>query len=170
MSTAVFVISAQQHYGPGMQQAREPGENPDLCLYRERTLCLLRRYMRLSVEVGRLPSLLGREVFRSKAVSYRSAAFEDVVIFVHDIESSLAKLDVFSQNLIARIVLQEYTQDETAELLHCNRRTIGRYLPEALDYLSEILLQGGLLRALPGSEQGQEEGVSRGHNREKCCM
>ena len=37
------------------------GRDPDLWLYRERTLGMLRRYQRLSVEVGRLPSLLGRE-------------------------------------------------------------------------------------------------------------
>lgn len=35
------------------------GRDPDLWLYRERTLGMLRRYQRLSVEVGRLPSLLG---------------------------------------------------------------------------------------------------------------
>src|SRR5579872_4845068 len=39
------------------------GVNPDLWLYRDRTVALLRRYMRLSIEVGRMPSLLGREFF-----------------------------------------------------------------------------------------------------------
>ncbi len=39
----------------------DDGADPDLWLYRDRTLALLKRYMRLSVEVGRLPSLLGRE-------------------------------------------------------------------------------------------------------------
>jgi hypothetical protein len=32
----------------------------ELWLYRDRTTGLLRRYIRMSVEVGRLPSLLGR--------------------------------------------------------------------------------------------------------------
>lgn len=140
----------------------DAGANPELCLYRTQTIALLRRYMRLSVEIGRLPSLLGREVFRSKAVSYRSSVFEDVVIFVHDMEHSLAKLDIFSQELIARVVLQEYTHEETAQLLGCNRRTIGRYLPEALDQLSEILLQGGLMRALPRCEPAEETGCQEG--------
>jgi hypothetical protein len=164
VSTArLLVITAEQYHSPDLQEhAWDPGADPELCLYRNRTIWLLRRYMRLSVEVGRLPSLLGRELFRSKAVSYRSAAFEDVVIFVHDIESSLAKLDVFSQSLIARVVLQEYTQDETAELLHCNRRTVGRYLPEALDQLSAILLREGLMRALPGSAEAQNETCQEG--------
>lgn len=44
----------------------ELGRDPDLWLYRERTIALLKRYLRISIEVGRLPSLLGRELFRSK--------------------------------------------------------------------------------------------------------
>jgi hypothetical protein len=63
--------------------------NPDLWLYRERTLALLRRYLRISIEVGRLPSLLGRELFRSKVTSYRMTNFEDAVIFVYDVERAL---------------------------------------------------------------------------------
>jgi DNA-directed RNA polymerase specialized sigma24 family protein len=122
------------------------GANPDLWLYRDRTVALLKRYMRLSVEVGRLPSLLGREFFRTRVTSYHVATFEDTVIFVHDVERMLGRLDPFSQKLIAKIVLQEYTQDEAARLLGCWRRTVGRRFPEALDRLSEMFLEGGLLR------------------------
>jgi hypothetical protein len=42
----------------------------DLWPYRRRTVALLRRYARASVEVGRLPSLLGREFFRTRVTSY----------------------------------------------------------------------------------------------------
>src|ERR1700688_3050553 len=70
----------------------ELGSDPDLWLYRERTIALLRRYLRISVEVGRLPSLLGRELFRSKVTSYRMSSFEDAVIFVHDVERALHQL------------------------------------------------------------------------------
>jgi hypothetical protein len=125
------------------------GENPDLLFYRGRTVAILRRYARLSVEVGRLPSLLGREFFRGRVSSYHIATFEDVVIFVHDVERSLEKLDEFAQKLIAKIVLQEYSQEETAALLGCWRRTVGRRYREALDRLSDIFLQGGLLKPLP---------------------
>lgn len=116
----------------------DDGANPDLWLYRDRTVALLRRYMRLSVEVGRLPSLLGREFFRTRVLSYRAATFEDTVIFVHDVERMLGRLDPFSQKPIAKIVLQEYTQDEAARLLGCWRRTVGRRFHEALDRLSEM--------------------------------
>ena len=128
----------------------EWGRDPELCLYRGRTISVLQRYLRLSLEVGRLPSLLGREFFRTRVTTYRMATFEDAVIFVYDVERSVAKLDEFSQQLIARIVLQEYTQDEAARLLNCNIRTVQRCLPEAIDQLTEIFLSGGLLKRLAG--------------------
>lgn len=123
--------------------------DPDLWLYRDRTLSLLRRYMRLSVEVGRLPSLLGREFFRSRVTCYRMTTIEDAVIFVHDVDLALARLDELEKALVARLVLLEYTQDEVAASLGCGRRTIGRRFPEALDRLSEFFLAGGLLQRLP---------------------
>ena len=126
----------------------EWGRNPELCIYRDRTIAILRRFLRLSLDTGRLPSLLGRQFFRAKVTSYRIVTFEDAVIFVHDIEKCLAQLDDFSQNVIARVVLQEYTQEEAARLLHRNRKTIRRKLQEALDHLSEIFILSGLLRPM----------------------
>ena len=121
----------------------------DIWLYRSRTAALLRRYLRFSIEVGRLPSILGRELFRSKVTSYRMASFEDAVIFVYDVERALNQLNAFGQLLIATIIFQEYNQDEAAEQLRCARRTICREFPEALDRISEIFLEGGLLNRLP---------------------
>jgi len=127
-----------------------PASDPDLWLYRERTISLLRRYFRLSIEVGRLPSLLGRELFRSKVTSYRMSSFEDAVIFVHDVERALEQLDPLSRQLVALIIFQDYSQDEAADALQCARRTVCRQFPEALDYISERFLTGGLLNRLPG--------------------
>jgi DNA-directed RNA polymerase specialized sigma24 family protein len=124
----------------------DPGESPDLWLYRDRTISLLRRFLHLSLEAGRVPSLLGREIFRAKVTSYRMMTFEDVVIFVHDVERCLERLDEFSRELIARITLQEYTHAEAAHILGCCRKTIQRRYPEALDHLSEIFLEVGLLQ------------------------
>jgi len=134
-----------------------PGENPDLWLYRARTVGMLKRYARLSVEAGRLPSLLGREFFRTHVTSYNVSTFEDTVIFVHDVQNSLEKLDDFSQKLIAKVVLLDYSQDEAADLLGCRRRTVGRLYPEAVDHLSEIFLQGGLLELIVDPEQDPTE-------------
>jgi hypothetical protein len=127
----------------------ELGGDPDLWLYRERTIALLRRYLRISIEVGRLPSLLGRELFRSKVTSYRMSSFEDAVIFVHDVERALHQLDAFGKDLVAVIIFQDYSQDEAAEVLRCARRTVCRGFPEAVDRISELFLEGGLLNRLP---------------------
>ena len=125
----------------------------ELRLYRDRTRALLRRYFRMSIELGRLPSLVGREFFRARVTSYRLHTFEDAVIFVHDIESCLKRLDPLSQQLIARIVFQDYSQEEAARLLHCTDRTVRNRLPRALDQLSELLLDAGLLAQLPRMEE-----------------
>ncbi len=121
----------------------------DLALYRGTTLGLLRFYFRVSVETGRLPSLLGRECFRSRLTSYRAQSFEDAVIFVHDLERCLEELGDFEKELVARIVFQEYTQEETAGLLGCTCRTVERRFPETLDLLSAILLERGFIPLLP---------------------
>ena len=138
------------------------GQNPDLWLYRDRTVSLLRRYFRVSVEVGRLPSLLGRELFRTKASAYRVTTFEDAVIFVHDIERILDQLDDFERSLIGKIVLQDYTHDEAAMQLGCWRRTVGRRYIETLDRLTETFLGNGLLTQLPGHGLEAPKTLSRG--------
>jgi hypothetical protein len=143
------------HTFPGKKVTREiadEGVIDDLRdqrrIYRSRTVTMLRRYMRYSIETGRLPSLVGREFFRSKVTSYRVTTFEDRVIFVHDMETCLRKLDDFSREVLARVVLQEYGHEEAARLLGCARMTVHRRLVEALDELGGILLDVGLLTRL----------------------
>jgi DNA-directed RNA polymerase specialized sigma24 family protein len=136
--------------------------DPDLWLYRERTMGILRRYQRLSVEVGRLPSLLGREFFRTRVTSYHAGTFEDSVIFVHDVARGLEQLGGFEYKLIAKIALQDYTQHETARVLGCWRRTVGRRFPEALDRLTDIFLEAGLLIRLPDTDVARAENCQEG--------
>jgi len=139
--------------------ASETDGDPSLWLYRQRTVAMLRRYLRLSVETGRLPSLLGREFFRTRVTRYRLSTFEDAVIFVHDVERSLEKLREVDQQMIARVVLQEYTHAEVARLLHCCRQTVGHMYWDALDRTTEIFLAMGLMERFPstkGAESCQE--------------
>lgn len=143
-------------------QERNVGPDPDLWLYRDRTLGLLRRYMRLAIEVGRLPSLLGREFFRTRITSYRSQTFEDAMIFVHDIERSLEMLDGADKTLIALAALREYSHEETARLLGCTRRTVARFYLEALDRVSEIFLKREILAPLPPQEPKAVEACQGG--------
>jgi hypothetical protein len=130
------------------QQSVDEDRERERRTYRGRTVAMLRRYMRFSIETGRLPSLLGREFFRAKVTSYTVVTFEDRVIFVHDMEKCLDRLDEFSRQLIARHILQEHDRWATAKLLHCNEKTVRRYTPLVLDLLSEILIEVGLMERM----------------------
>lgn len=160
MTAALGFLAASAE---SFEDSWDSGRNPELCFYRKRTEAILRRYFRMSVEVGRLPSILGQEFFRSKVTSYGVSSFEDVVIFVHDVERSLAKLDRLGQDLIARVVLQGFSYEESARLLGCSRRTIERQVPDALDQLSEIFLAVGILKPLASAvvedacQEGEED-------------
>lgn len=148
------------------------GEDPYLCLYRGQTVLILRRFLRTSMETGRLPSVLGREFFRAKMSWWRPPTFEDAVIFVHDVERSLEKLDRREQELIAKIVLQEHTQLETARMLHSTLRTVARNYADALDHLSEIFLAGEILTPFAVVEMEAENSCQEAKDDEfhaSCC-
>jgi DNA-directed RNA polymerase specialized sigma24 family protein len=166
-SPAKEAIRNGNYWGHAESEA-EMNFDPDAWLYRERTVALLRRFLRISIEVGRLPSLLGRELFRSKVTSYRMGSFEDGVIFVHDVERALDRLSEFPRQLITTIVFLEYTQEEAAKILHCARRTVCREYPAALDRMSEVFLAGGLLNRLPSVEKDCQEGGESGLELSDC--
>ncbi len=118
-------------------------------LYRKCTERLLHRYMRTSMDMGRCPSALGNLTFRGKSSHSGGArSFEDSVIFVHDVETCLNKLDTSGRELLARIALQDYTQFEVSQMLGTSVRSIMRRYAEALDSLTEILLEVDLLDTL----------------------
>lgn len=116
-----------------------------LALYRKHTESLLRRYLYTSMRVGRTPSMLGDPVARGHASSRPLRTFEDAVIFVLDMETCLEKVNAIDRELLSRVVLQEYSYEETAALLGMSVRTVTRRVPMALDHLTERLLQAGLL-------------------------
>ena len=120
-----------------------------LAFYRRYTELLLRRYMQVSMRMGRVPSILGNCMFRGKVSSYRIHTFEDAVIFVYDIEKCLKQLNAEDTELVARIALQEYTQAEAAELTGQSLRSVVRKYGEAVDGLTKIFLEKDLLEVGP---------------------
>ena len=78
---------------------------------------MLRRYLYASMQVGRAPSILGDPVGAGMGSSRPVRTFEDAVIFVLDIETCLDQLGSLDRQMLSRIVLQEYTQAETASLV-----------------------------------------------------
>ena len=102
-----------------------------------------------SMEIGRVPSLLGDFSFRGKSSNRKAYTFEDSVIFVHDVERCLVRLNPVERALVGRIALQEYTLAETAELTGMSVRTVVRRYTEALDRLTQVFLRRKLLQ-VPG--------------------
>jgi hypothetical protein len=119
-----------------------------LAFYRRYTEAILRRYVSMSMEAGRAPSLLGREMFRGKVTSYRVHSFEDVVIFLHDVEKCLAELDIEQREMVDRVALQEYSLGEAAVMMGLAITTVVRRYTRALDLLTKGLIEAELLNPM----------------------
>jgi hypothetical protein len=52
----------------------------ELAFYRKYTEAMLLRYFSMSMEAGRVPSLLGKEMFQGRVTNYVVHSFEDVVM------------------------------------------------------------------------------------------
>ncbi len=141
--------SAQDDRGVAAQDDKKWGARSggavEVAFYRKYTEAMLRRYAVMSLEGGRVPSMLGREMFRGKVTSYKVHGFDDVVNFCLDVESCLRRLSGEDQLLIKRVAVQQYTHGEAALMLGvCMRTCITRY-GEALDRLTKVFLSVKLL-------------------------
>jgi hypothetical protein len=131
-------------------EASAPGKNEQntrVAFYRRHTERILRRYLYASMQVGRAPSALGESVGRGWVSSRPVRTFEDSVIFVLDVEACLSRIGALERELLFRIAIQEYTQAETAVMLGMSVRAVCMKFPEALDQLTEKLLESGVLMA-----------------------
>jgi hypothetical protein len=127
-------------------QPAQPAPQPELAFYRKYTEAMLQRYLKLSLEAGRVPSLMGRELFRGDVSHCTVQGFDDVVIFCHDVGNCIARLTPGQQHLVRRIALQGYTQSETAAMLGICHKTVIRHYAKALDRLTSMLLRRKLLQ------------------------
>lgn len=131
--------------------------------YRKYTEALLRRYSHMAMETGRVPSLLGRELFRGKVTHYTVRGFDDVVIFVHDVEHCLETLEDREFQILERIGLQEYTLEETAALMSLPLWTVNRRYGHALDTLTEMFLKREMLEPLILCQEAEVVDISTYH-------
>jgi hypothetical protein len=125
--------------------SRCPEPDAGLAFYRRHTESVLQRYLYASMLIGRTPDLLRDSVGRGWASSRPIRTFEDAVIFVLDVETCLKKLNTFDRTMLTRIVLQDYMHAETADMLGIAVRTVTYKFPQALDRLTRLLLNSGLL-------------------------
>jgi sigma-70-like protein len=129
---------------PARPLALSPSD-PSLAFYRKHTEKMLRRYLYASMQVGRAPEVLSDSIGRGWVSSRPVHTFEDAVIFVLDIEKCLNQLDALDRQMLSRIVLQDYTQAETAQMMGMAVRTVCYRFPQALDRLTQLLLDSGLM-------------------------
>ena len=147
--SAALVVRCVQAKGAAEQAEPTPvtAKPPvELAFYRKYTEGMLRRYMYRSMEIGKVPSLLGDFSFRGKSSNRKGYTFEDSVIFVYDVERCLTRLNSLERELIGRIALQEYTLAETAALTGMTIRTVVRRYADALDRLTRVFLRLELLQ------------------------
>jgi hypothetical protein len=149
------------------QPAGQTSPQPEIAFYRKYTETILRRYMALSFGPGRVPSLLGRELFPGEVSHRKVQGFDDDVIFVHDVTKILSRLSPGRQHLVRRIALQGYTQAETAALLGIGLSTVVRRYWDAIDKLTASLMERKMLQPVPqpapqASQRHPVENLSRG--------
>jgi len=139
---------------PGGHRPQVDTEN--LPAYRPYTRALLRRYFRMAVDIGRLPSILGGLCFRARVSSYKLHTFEDAVIFVHDIERVFDRIERHSMEIIAGVILLDYSLPEAALRLGITVQRAERRYATAIDSLSAVLLEVGLLRPVFTSDEDRQ--------------
>lgn len=168
LSTIELKAMSPESTEPGaMDFEPSPYEPPldgvaEICLYRKRTIKVLRRYARLYVETSRLPSALCGMEFHGRISSYPLQTFEDAVIFVWDVERCLGELSELEYEVVARVILRNTEPDRVAQEMRCSRRSVFYTLPETLDKLSKKFLRKGILcrsKINPKSCQGANSGV-----------
>ncbi|MFZ0312551.1 MAG: hypothetical protein WAL85_07580, partial [Candidatus Korobacteraceae bacterium] len=126
----------------------EPDEidpRPEMLCFRSQTLAMMRHFFELSCQVGRLPSLLGREFFRARVSHHSIPSFEEQIVFARDVELCLNRLSDDHAEIVTLIGLYDFSLDEVGEMLRYSKTAVHRWFWEALDCLSEIFLRAGLL-------------------------
>lgn len=124
---------------------------------RELTIALLRRFFRTSLLVGRMPSILGREIFAARTTATAPHAFENNVVFVCDVERCLRALDTTDQRLVAFCIFEDRSEWEAARVFGAVESDTSRRLGYVLDLLYETFCRLGLLRPLPAEDPRHEK-------------
>ncbi len=131
-------------------RAREVGDcdpaRSDVLFFRAQTFAIIRHFYEIASQIGRLPSILGREFFRAKVSHHAIPSFEEQAVFVHDVEHALAGLNEQDGEMVALVGLFHYTLDDVAAMLGRSRSFVAQHFADAIDQLAEVFLETGLLR------------------------
>ncbi len=150
------MLAVQEDEAAPASEGDEIEPRPEILCFRGQTLALVRHYFELSCQVGRLPSLLGREFFRARVSHHGIPSFEDQAVFARDIELCLARLSDDHAEIMTLVGLYDFSPEEVAEMLQRSPFGVRRWFCEALDALAEIFLEAGILsEERPDSRQRQ---------------
>ena len=140
----LLLLGKDPSEAPSATELLDP--RPEMVCFRGQTLALVRHFFEISSQVGRISSLLGREFFRSRVTHHAIPSFEEQAVFARDIELCLGKLSNNQAGIITLMGLYDLSDEEVATMCHCSRRYVRDQFAEAVDCLSEIFLEVGLLR------------------------
>ena len=118
----------------------------DALFFRGQTLAIVRHFYEIASQIGRLPSILGREFFRAKVSHHAIPSFEEQAVFVHDVEAALGRLHEQDAEVIALVGLFQYSLDDVAAMLGRSRSGVARRFADSIDRLAELFLAAGLIR------------------------
>ena len=132
---------------PPAEESSEIDPPPEMVCYRGQALAVVRHFFELTTQMGRLPSLLGREFFRARVSHHAIPSFEDQIVFARDVELCLDKLSAEQFDVLTLVGLYNFSHQEVAQMLHRSRTMIRQCFAAALDAIAEIFLEAGLLFA-----------------------
>jgi hypothetical protein len=121
-------------------------EREDLLFFRSQTIAIVRHFFEIASQIGRMPSIMGREFFRAKVSHHAIPSFEEQAIFVHDVERALNRLEGDAGDMVALVGLFHFTLADVAAMRGRSVTWAGVHYRSAVDQLAEIFLEIGLLR------------------------
>ncbi len=122
------------------------GARADVLFYRSQALGIVRHFFEIASQIGRLPSIMGREFFRAKVSHHAIPSFEEQAVFVLDVEAALARLNERDGELVALVGLFHYSMDDVAAMLGRSRSYVAQHFADSVDQLATIFLETGLLK------------------------
>jgi len=122
-------------------------EREDVLFFRGQTIAIVRHFFEIASQIGRLPSILGREFFRAKVTHHAVPSFEEEqAVFVHDVEQAIRKLSDADGEVVALVGLFQYSMEDVAKLLGCSRSWVAKRYVASIDRLANRFLETGLVR------------------------
>ena len=114
----------------------------EFSIFRKATLRLLRYYFKLSLDYGRIPSVLGGEVMRSRVSHAKMYTIEDETIFLHDMNRCMEQeLGEMELKILALVVFMDHTFEQTGAILQYSEKQVRRIFPNVIDRLARAFFE-----------------------------